>query len=324
MKTIVGIDVSKKSLDIHVIHPSGKTSEFKTGNQKKDHEAIMERVRKLAGGNPIHWCMEETAAYHWCLAIRLLQAGEFVSVENPRPIRHHGISNKAVQKTDRADARVIASFAKEKNPPMWALADPKRQALAFLDRRLDDLNKLSNQESNRLEHPGLPELVVSGILASLKEFERQIKEVEAEMERIVKQDAELSEQVALLQTIPGIGKRCALGFVAQIGDPGRYAEAQDVAAYAGLNPRLKKSGSSVNARSRVSKAGNAHLRKRLYMATVSASKHNPIIRPFYEKLASRMPSKKAALIACERKLIMIMWGILKNKTPFDPDWGLTK
>jgi transposase len=319
MKCTVGIDVSKAKLDVAFLCPKGKFTCFEVTNNLAGYKKFFEKVRKLAQATMPLFCMEVTASYHLNLAIFLSDAGQSVCVENPRRIKHFGVASGATQKTDRADAKVIALYASKMQPRAWKQPEPHLRELVALDRRITELKALANQESNRLEAPGLPKLVSQGILASIKEFKKQIKALEARTQQILKDNQELGEQVTLLQTVPGMGPRGAVGLLAEVGDIENYDKAQDLAAKLGLNPVHKRSGSSIHGRTKISKAGNAHARSRLYLPALCATRYNPIIKEFYEKLLGNHKPKKSALIAAERKLVMICYGILKSGKPFDPN-----
>ena len=125
----------------------------------------------------------------------------------------------------------------------------------------------------------------------------------------------------MLRTIPGIGPVAAHALLAELPDPSRFATAQQAAAYAGLAPREYRSGTSVKKRTRLSKAGNARLRKALYLPAMTAIRFNPLVGAFYARLVEAGKAKMAALGACMRKLLMIAYGVLKSRTPFDPKRG---
>lgn len=319
MKLFVGIDVSKATLDVAILGPDERLVQFQVPNSPAGHKALLERARKARPeGAELRLCMEVTASYHHALALSLVEAGEFVSVENPRRVRHFAVADGQAQKTDRADARAIARYARAMAPPRWRLSEPHLRELVALDRRVTELKGMETQETNRLESPCLPKLVEEGVAASVEAFRKQIRLLEARIEEIVGQDPALSAQVELLESVPGIGRRAAVGLLAEVGDLAAYETAQDLAARLGLNPVHRRSGTSVNGRSRISKAGNAHARSRLYMPAVVAIRHNPPVRAFYERLVAAHKPKKAALLAAERKLVMLCYGVLKSGKPFDP------
>ncbi|RYG42757.1 IS110 family transposase [bacterium] len=320
MKIAVGIDVSKSTLDVAVLEPGGKTAQFQVPNTPAGHGALLDRARKAArpAGSALHFCMEVTASYHHGLALFLVEAGELVSVENPRRVRHFAVADGQVHKTDRADAKGIARYALAMEPPPWRLSEPHLRELVALDRRVTELKAMRNQETNRLEAPCLPRLVEEGVAASVGAFDAQVLLLEGRIEEILSENEVLAAQVELLESVPGIARRSAVGLLAEAGDLAAYETAQDLAARLGLNPVQRRSGTSLNGRSRISKAGNAHARSRMYMPTVVAIRVNPPVRAFYERLVAAHKPKKSALLAAERKLVMVCYGVLKSGKPFDP------
>jgi transposase len=178
----------------------------------------------------------------------------------------------------------------------------------FLSKRIDDLNKLSNQESNRLENESLPALVVKGIKKNMKNFATEVKALLTEIQKILSVCQALRKTYELLVSIPGVGLRAAVGFMESFPDLTQFKCAEDLASACGLNPRLKRSGSSVNDQTRISKRGNSHMRKLFYPPALVAAKHNPTVKPFYDKLVAKGKPKKSALIAC--------YGVIKSGKPF--------
>ena len=320
MKVFAGIDVSKAKLDLAVLVQGKKPLFFKVDNVPSGHRYALERVKKAAEGAEVHFCMEATASYHVPFALFLVEAGELVSVENPRQVKHFGLAMGALQKTDRADALTIARYAEKMAPKPWKLADPVYRELVALDRRVTELKAMVTQEQNRLESPCLPKLVVEGVYASVQAFHEQVVKLDARISELVASSAELTEQVRLLETVPGVARRAAIGLLAEAGDLSNYTSAQELAAKFGLNPLQRKSGSSVKGRTKISKAGNAHARARMYMPALVAVKHNPPVRDLFERLVERHLPPKAALVAAERKLVMICFGILKSGREFDPNY----
>lgn len=325
MKTFVGIDVSKATLDVAVLREGGKAAQLRYPNTPAGHKGLLERARRLARGSELHFCMEVTASYHQGIALFLVEAGELVSVENPRRVKHFWAADGGVQKTDRADARAIARYAQVMDPPRWRLSEPHLRELVALDRRITELKGMQTQETNRLESPCLPPIVAQGVLASVAEFRRQVDALEGRIREILSENEPLSAQVELLRSVPGIGRRAAVGLLVEAGDLSAYESAQDLAARLGLNPVQRRSGSTLNGRTRISKAGNAHARSRMYMPTVVAIRVNPPVRDFYARLVANHKPKKSALLAAERKLVMVCYGVLRSGKPFDPEHSrLTK
>ncbi len=148
----------------------------------------------------------------------------------------------------------------------------------------------------------------------------QITELQQTIDQLVASHPELKSQRDLLESIPGIGKLTAYALMAEIGNWRNFPSARQLAAFAGLTPRQRTSGSSVRGRTKLAKTGNAHLRRALYLPAIVAWKHNPLIRVFCERLLARGLCKMAVIAAAMRKLLHIAFGVLKSGRPFDPEY----
>ena len=313
-KLFVGIDVSKAKLDVAVLNDKGVYDCFVVANSKTGYASLLKRVSRQEGG--AHFCVEATGSYHYGVGFFLLDHKQHVSVENPTLVKYFGLSVNSLQKTDKADAKLIARYVSERKPGLWKLNNPQMRELLFLSKRLDDLNKMSTQERNRLENDQLPKLIVKGINKNLKNFKDEMDLVLKEIQKVLHSNEELRNSHELLTSIPSIGLRAAIGFMATFPDLSQYGKAENVAAACGLNPRLKRSGSSVHKQTRISKQGSSHMRKLFYLPALVATRHNPTVKAFYDKLVAKGKPKKSALVASERKLIMIAYGVLKSGKPF--------
>lgn len=177
---------------------------------------------------------------------------------------------------------------------------------------------MRQQEANRLSS-GLMDEDVRGIINEHLAFlDEQIKQIKRLIQEHIKRHPGLREQQQLLASIPGIGELTAAKLLAEIGDLSNYESARQVAAYAGLTPRREVSGSSVRGRARLSKTGNAALRKALYLPAIVAKQHNPAIKAFCERLSKNGKSKMAVIGAAMRKLLHLAYGVLKSGKAFDP------
>ena len=229
---------------------------------------------------------------------------------------------------DKADARLIAEFCRKENPPAWQPPAPELRTLADLVRRREDLLEALGQEKNRQEQQSLSPLVKQSLQRQVRSLEREIARVEKALAQHVASHPALAQQAALLASIPGISHLTAqkilaghMRHMAELGGaPERFASAASAAAYAGLAPREHRSGSSVRKKTRLSKRGNAALRKALYFPTVTALRFNPLVKAFYERLVASGKRKMVALGAAMRKLLMIAVGVLRSGKPFDPQW----
>lgn len=313
-KLFVGIDVSKNKLDVAILNDQGVYDCFVVPNSKVGYAHLLKRVLRQDGD--AHFCVEATGSYHYGVGFFLLDSGQHVSVENPTLVKYFGLSVNSLQKTDKADAKLIARYVSERRPGLWKLSDPQMRELLFLSKRLDDLNKMSTQERNRLENDQLPKLVVKGIQKNVKNFKDEMNQILKEIQKVLDSNEELKKNHELLTSIPSIGLRAAIGFMATFPDLSQYSKAENVAAACGLNPRLKRSGSSVHKQTRISKQGSSHMRKLFYLPALVAVRYNPTVKAFYDKLVAKGKPKKSALVASERKLIMIAYGVLKSGKPF--------
>ena len=317
-----GIDVSKDTLDACLLPaPGGKGRDRTFDNTPDGHAALAVWADQLAGGATLGFCLESTGPYGEALATALADSGRYVAVVNPARVKYAGLMRGQGNKTDRADARLIAEYAQRERPTAWQPPRPEVRELQGLSRRRDDLRRLAAGEKTRLAAPGLTPAVRKSLTRAVAFLEREAGRLQAQADASVAADEGLRAGRELLRTIPGVGPVAANAILAELPDPSRFATAQQAAAYAGLAPREFRSGTSVRKRTRLSKAGNARLRKALYLPALTAVRFNPVVAAFYERLVAAGKPKMSALGACMRKLLMIAYGVLKSRTPFDPARG---
>jgi len=220
------------------------------------------------------------------LAMYLHTAGHCVSVVNPARIKAYAQSQLArnthvaparVVKTDRYDAKVIAHFAATQDIRLWTPPAPEMRSFRALMRRMQALKDMCTQEQNRLQAAGLTPEVRASVETHLSFLRDQIAELKDTVDQLVAHHPELKSECDLLESIPGIGKHTAYVLMTEIGDWRTFPSARQLAAFAGLTPRQRTSGTSVRGRTKLAKTGNAHLRKALYWPAIVAQKHNPII-----------------------------------------------
>ena len=321
----VGIDVSQHTLDACLLPaPAGKPRTHSFANDDAGHAALAAWADEHAGGAAPGFCLESTGAYGEALACALANAGRHVAVVNPARIKYAGLMRGQGNKTDRADARLIAEYALRECPAAWQPPRPEVRELQALSRRRDDLRQLAAREKGRLAAPGLTEAARKSITRTASFLEKEADRLQAQADALIAAADGLRADRELLQTIPGVGPVAAQTILAELPEPARFASAQQAAAYAGLAPREYRSGTSVRKRTRLSKAGNARLRKALYLPALTAARFNPLLKGFFERLVAAGKSKMAAVGACMRKLLMIAYGALKSRSPFDPQWASKK
>ena len=316
----VGIDVSKDTLDAGLLPAQGKPHGQTFPNDAAGHAALRTWATAHAAGATLGFCLESTGAYGTALATALADADQYVSVVNPARIKYAGLMRGQGNKTDKADAKLIAEYAARERPAAWRPAPAETQELQALVRRRDDLGQLAGCEKGRLTIPGLTRAARQSITRTVTFLEKEADRLQRQADQLSAASAALHADRALLESIPGVGTATAQVLLAELPAPDQFATAQQAAAYAGLAPREYRSGSSVRKRTRLSKAGNARLRKALYLPTLTAIRFNPLLRGFFERLVAAGKARMAAVGACMRKLLMIAYGVLKNRAPFDPNW----
>jgi len=276
------------------------------------------RIASRAAGSTSAWKRPAPTVRRAALSLAcyLAAAGQKVSVVNPARIRFAALSRGAGNKTDRADARLIADYCRKEAPALWQPPSPEMRELVGLLRRLHDLNTLLQQEKGRLREPRLTPAVRCSLEETVRFLEQQVASLEGQAKQQLERHPALRRDRDLLLSIPGIGEMTAAWILAELPCVTQMASASAAAAYAGLAPRQHRSGTSVHRRTRLSKAWNRNLRRALYMPAVTACRWNPLVRTFYERLVARGLARKAAVGAAMRKLLMIAFGVLRSQRPF--------
>lgn len=318
----VGIDVSQHTLDACLLPaPGGKPRAASFANDPGGHAALAAWADARAEGATLGFCLESTGPYGEALATVLADAGRHVAVVNPARIKDAGLMRGQGNKTDRADAKLIAEDATRERPAAWCPPTAEVRELQALSRRRDDPRRLAAREKTRLAAPGLTPAARKSITRTAAFLEKEADRPQAQADDLIAAPERLSADRDLLRTIPGIGPVAANAIRAGLPDPARFPTAQQAAAYAGLAPREYRSGTSVKKRTRLSKAGNARLRKALYLPARTAIRFNPLVGAFHARLVAAGKAKMAALGACMRKPLRIAYGVLKGRSPFDPSRG---
>jgi transposase len=317
-KLVAGIDVAKLTLDI-ALSNGQKTQHNQFENTPKGHELLAKWLTRQ-GANSAHICMEATGQYGDGIAEYLYSLGFPVSVVNPARIKHYANSKLRRNKTDKADAQIIAEFCFRENPGLWTPPPASFKDLQALVRHLDGLMATRQQEVNRLNSGVKTPAVIESLKQICSFFDDQINQTKEAIQDLINQNFELKRRQSLLITIPGIGDLTAAKLLGEIRDIQDFQNARQLAAYAGLTPRNFLSGTSVHKKTRLSKTGNSHLRKILYMPAISAKKWNFIVSIFCDRLALTGLRPMEIIGAAMRKLIHLVFGILKRGKPFDPNY----
>lgn len=301
----VGIDVSKKKLDV-VYH--GKAG----GKQYPNTQVgIRQIIEEMSNKKIERVVVEATAGFEREAVRMMLKAGLPVALMNPTRVRRYAQAQGQHAKTDVIDAQVLAAFGEAMKPKIWKLKTELEEQISLRGARRRQLIQMRVQEKNRLT-TAYPENIAS-IDRHLEWIDTEIAELEKEMEEMILRDPAYAEKVALLKSVPGVGQVNALTLIAEMPELG-FANRKQIAALAGLAPYNRDSGGKSGHRHAF--GGRSTVRCALYMAALSATRHNPKIKAFYERLLANGKEKKVALTACMRKLLVILNAMVRDGKPW--------
>lgn len=298
----VGIDVSKDRLDV-ATGPDSRVSQFP--NSDPGCKTLIASLKDLPVAMVV---MEATGGHEARIADAIANAGLAVAVINPRQIRSFARSLGVLAKTDAIDARVIARFAATVKPPIRERPAETIRNLAALVARRSQLMGMRTAERNRLGMTVNP-TVRSDLKRAVSGFGRRIERIDREIGAVIAASPVLATRSDLLGSVPGVGPQLIAALTAYLPELGTLSHKQ-VAALVGVAPYSRDSGKSSG--KRFVHGGRAQVRTVLYMGALSASRHNPAIKPFYDRLVAAGKSRKLALIACARKLLTILNAMLRN------------
>lgn len=316
MTHFIGIDVSKTKLDVALLMPNGKTRSKTVTNSADGWQALWAwlLIHADSQDKDLHVCLEPTGTYHEAVALFLHDRGATVSVINPMLVKRFAESQALRVKTDRIDARTLALFAQQRQPPAWQPPSPPLRRLQALVSRLDALLEMRQMEGSRLEIAH--ESVRPSHQGVIQELDRQLEEVRQLIRQTIDDDPDLRRRRELLQTIPGLGERTIPQLLAYIGRPERFKSAKALSAYAGLVPWIRRSGSSIDRYRGTHPLGHAQLRRSLYFPAMVAGRFNPVIARFWSRLKAQNKPGKVIVVACMHKLLAIVYGVLTSGQPF--------
>ena len=305
-QVFVGIDVGKDVLFV-AIRPFGDNLEI--ANRE---DGITDLVRRLRFLRPTLVVMEATAGYETPVAVAIYRAGIPVVISNPRLVRSFARATGHLAKTDKIDAGVIAHFAELIRPEPRRLEDPDEERLGRLVKRRKQLLRMIVMEKNRVAK-GVPE-VRKEIQKHLDWLAKDLERIDQALNDFIQSSPIWSAKNDLLQSVPGIGKVGAQAIISDLPELGTLNRKQ-IASLVGVAPLNRDSGNFKGRRSIW--GGRAHIRTVLYMVAVVASRCNPVIKEFYERLCKAGKPKKVALTACIRRLLAILNAMMRNGTR----WG---
>lgn len=304
-KDYVGVDVCKKYLDV-CFRSSGEY--FRTTN---DRQGFKELEKRLKAHRPCLLIAEATGGYESEM-VRTLQAkGMACAVVNPRQVRHFAKGTGRLAKTDKIDAGILAHFGETIKPAAQAPKEADEELLNKMHHRRRQLVEMLTMEKNRY---GISRGEVKKQIKKTIDFlKEQLKEVDESLLEQVSDKSEWTNKLALLTSIKGVGQVTALTIISELPELGRVSR-EEIAALVGVAPFNQDSGGKQ--RQKRIWGGRAGVRSALYMAGLVAVRHNPRLKAFYVRLCRSGKKKKVALIACVRKLVVIMNTMLKTNTPW--------
>lgn len=305
--SFVGIDVSKDYLDV-ALRPGDESWRL-----PHDASGLAELIHRLQAGPPTLIVLEATGGLEVPVAAALATAGLPVAVVNPRQVRDFAKATGHLAKTDRLEAQVLAHFAEAIRPVPRPLPDAQAQALKALLARRRQLVEMLTAERNRL-HTALPEVRPS-LEGHIAWLQQELDRLEAALREQIRQSPLWRAQEALLRTFPGVGAVTAYTLLIELPELGTLNRRR-MAALVGVAPLNQDTGHRRGRRAIW--GGRASVRAALYMATLVAVRHNPVIRAFYERLRQAGKAPKVALTACMRKVLTILNAMLKHHRPWDP------
>ncbi len=298
----VGIDVSKAQLDM-ALRPEGR---FSASNDEAGFAQILERLKAAP---PTLVVLEATGGLEIPVTGILAAAGVPVVVVNPRQVRDFAKATGRLAKTDALDAQTLAHFAEVLRPALRPLPDEQTQALAALLARRRQLVEMLTAEKNRLSSAHTP--VRTSLRTHIAWLERALRHTDRDLAHAIRESPVWREKDDLLQSVPGIGPVGTSTLLANLPELGTLTGKQ-IAALVGVAPLNRDSGTWRG--KRTVWGGRAQVRAILYMSALTATRFNPVIRVFYQRLCAAGKAKKVALTACMRKLLIILNAMMKHRT----------
>ena len=313
-----GIDVSARSLSVALIDPDHAVCQREFANSASGHKALLVWLGK--SNALVRVSLEATGIYSLDLTLALDAAASIeVAVLNPKLVNRFAQTLRR-SKTDAADALVLAEYSQRMPFTAWQRPGIQELRLRTIGRYIESLVVDLAEVKNRLHTAASTSTMPRAVLVDLKQaqtaLERRLAKMRREAMKLVQAEEAQRERFALLVSIPGIAQISALQILSELVllPPGMTV--RQWVAYSGLDPVHQVSGSSVHKPTRISRAGNRHLRRALYMPTLSAVRNDPHLRAFYQALRSRHKTGLQALMAVARKLLHAIYGIFKRGTPY--------
>lgn len=334
LKQVIGIDVAQKELVVSIGNMDQEALvriyAHKTFvNNERGFTAMILWVKKQTGADsPLRYVMEATGVYHEAVAYFLSDKAYSVSIVMPNKITNFFRTLEIKTVTDKSMSEAIALFGLEKKVEDWI--QPKkvfrelRQVTRERDQLIAERTMLKNQLHAEQVEAYPSEQIISRIKIRIKMVNGQLRETLSETTAAIKNDREIDQSVKLLTSIPGIGLLTAAVIMAETNGFELIRSKKQLTSYAGLDVKEKESGTSVKGKPRISKRGNRHLRKAMYMPALSAIRHSERYKNIFSRIVSRNGIKMKGAVAVQRKLLEMAYTIYKTQTPYLADYLQTQ
>jgi len=312
----LGLDVAKVSFQAH-LRWDGKSASHGFANSAGGFEQLEDWTTSL-GVQQFHACLEATGTYSDALADYLCSHGHQISLVNAARVVAFRKSEGIRSKTDQQDAKVLALFCEQKRPALWRPAPAELQELTCLVRRRLEVQAMKQQEVNRLENSRWDEQTRQEIQAHIASLQTQLSTLTKRITRHLAAHASLQQASGLLVSLPGIAQLSAAHVLAEGIWPTNFQSAAQVVGYSGLAVKQERSGTSVHGQERIDRTGNAQLRKALYMPALVAMRIDADFARWVAGMRAAGKPNKVIIVAVMRKLLHLIYGVLKSQQPYDP------
>jgi transposase len=321
----IGIDVSKAKLDCSLLlDVASRKRRAKTVAKAGIAELLAWCTKQHVTNHELHAILEGTSVYHEQASLALADAGVTVSIVNPAQVKDFGRSLGIRTKTDGIDSLILARYGALLSPKPWQPSSQEARVLQALLSRREAIAQDLQRERNRLEKADAtetPALIRQSLLDSITFLETQLAKLQQDIDDHIQKHPDLKADRELLTSIPAVGPQVGNHLLSVMRNH-CFQSAEQLAAYLGLVPVERQSGTSILGRPRLSKAGPPRIRAILFMAAVVGTQHNPHLKALYLRLQARGKTKMSALGAVMRKLVHLCFGVLKTRQPYQPDYGI--
>lgn len=330
LKQVAGIDVSQNELVVSLgrMHEDLTTQihAYKAfPNTEKGFGALIQWTVKLTvAETPVKYVMEATGVYHESLAYYLTDKGHLVSIVKPNKVSNFAKTLETKTVTDKTASQAIVLFGLEKQLTIWK--KPKqvyrnlRQVTRERGQLIEERTALKNQLHAEKSEAFPSKKSINRMEVRIQLLDRQEKEIKQEIADLIKQDKEVSENIKLIRSVPGVGVLTAATILSETNGFELITNKRQLASYAGLDVQEKQSGTSVKGKPRISKKGNKHLRKAMHMPALAAIRHDERYKAIFTRLVQKHGIKMKAAVAVQRKLLELVYTIYKTKKPYDKEY----